>query len=182
VVEFRSPITRPVDGQSGVVVSDESAASKVLVKAAPDTAAARSLGVPFGSSAIQVDALVLGSRPGEWTLLFEEVTSVTARIATDGFVSIVDWTHSRGMLRLTGDDGARALEKVCNIDFSDHMTPDGAVLSIGVAGIGTDLVRNDVTEADGSVTRSYLLLFDRSFGQSLYDSLIDAASEFSADS
>ena len=42
------------------------------------------------------------------------------------------------------------LEKVCGIDWGDHMTPDGAVLSASVALTTCDLARND---SDGA--RSY---------------------------
>ena len=65
------------------------------------------------------------------------------------------------------------LEKVCSLDWSDPMTPDGAVASASVAKVTCDIARNDV---DG--TPSYLVFCDRSFGQYLFDALIDAGNEF----
>ena len=36
------------------------------------------------------------------------------------------------------------LEKVCSLDWSDPMTPDGAVASASVAKVTCDIARNDV--------------------------------------
>lgn len=91
----------------------------------------------------------------------------------DGHASVVDWTHGRAAFRLSGAPAASALEKVCSIDWSDNMTPDGAVVSASVAGAGCDIVRNDATGAP-----SYLILCDRSFGQYLFDAILDACAEF----
>jgi len=123
-------------------------------------------------------ALVLGSRPGEWIIVGtpSEVAAAVADLAGLGeqeFMTALDWTHSRAMFRVTGADAARMLEKVCGIDWSDHMTPDGAVLSASVALTTCDLARNDVNG-----TPSYLVFCDRSFGQYLFDALIDAGNEF----
>jgi len=66
-----------------------------------------------------------------------------------------------------------SLNKLCGVDFGDHMIPDGAVFPASVAGVGCDLVRED----DGG-TRSYWIGADRSFGQYLFDTLLDAGGEF----
>ena len=79
------------------------------------------------------------------------------------------------MFRLSGGDAARSLEKMCGLDWSDNMMPDGAVTSGSVAGVTCDLIRNDA-----DATQSYLVLCDRSFGQYLFDTLIDAGDEFGA--
>ena len=65
------------------------------------------------------------------------------------------------------------LAKVCGIDLSDRMTPNGAVVTASVALTTCDIIRDD--RAD---TPSYLLMCDRSFGQYLFDALIDAGGEF----
>ena len=75
--------------------------------------------------------------------------------------------------RVTGSEATRLLEKVCGIDWSDHMTPDGAVLSASVALVTCDIARNDVSEDDTSSRPSYLIFCDRSFGQYLFDALIE---------
>lgn len=190
--KFESPVVRSYGAsQTGdLMLADISATTKWLVRASKQGPAADLLGARFGSSqAAPGGALVLGSRPGEWIVLGtpNEVASVVATL--DGldspeshdsgeFVSALDWTHSRAMFRLTGAEAARMLEKVCGLDWSDHMTPNGAVVSASVALTTCDLARNDVHRNDTAGTPSYLIFCDRSFGQYLFDALIDAGDEF----
>ncbi|MEE9278114.1 MAG: sarcosine oxidase subunit gamma family protein [Dehalococcoidia bacterium] len=191
----RSPIELPppltvVEGwevsarrsSSALLVVDCSPLAKVLVRAAPNGEAARALGVPFGRA--QRDAarnLVVGSAPGEWLLLgppSSESALLDRGEALTGseFVSVVDVTHSRALIRLTGADTARLLVKVCAIDLDDSVTPDGAAFRSWVANVVTDVVRDD---QDG--IRSYLLHCDRSSGQYLFDAVTDAGTEFDID-
>ena len=90
-----------------------------------------------------------------------------------GHVSVIDHTHARALFRLTGVASSRLLEKVCNLDWSDAMTPDGAAASSSVANVNCDISRDDV---DGEP--SYRVACDRSFGQYLFDALLDAGGEF----
>lgn len=182
-LKFESPVVRRPPRRSDpagrLVLSDESAAVKWLIRAAPDGDAARRLAVEFGSShATEDGALVLGSRPGEW-IVTGDAPAVAAVVASlDGlgdadFVTALEWTHGRAMFRLSGPDAPNALEKVCSLDFSDEMTPDGAVVSAQVAKVVCDIARRDVASA-----RGYLVFCDRSLGQYLFDALIDAGEEF----
>ncbi|WP_419944614.1 hypothetical protein [Candidatus Poriferisodalis sp.] len=178
---FESPIVRYYQTSAGgdLTLTDASAATKRLVRAGADGLTADRLGARFGTSQIAPGgALVLGSRPGEWIIVGApgEVSAAVADL--DGleaqeFMTALDWSHSRAMFRVTGVDATRMLEKVCGIDWGDHMTPDGAVLSASVALTTCDLARNDVNG-----TPSYLIFCDRSFGQYLFDALIDAGDEF----
>ncbi|HEV8055918.1 MAG TPA: hypothetical protein VGP51_05480, partial [Nocardioidaceae bacterium] len=59
------------------------------------------------------------------------------------------------------------------VDLDDKVCPDGAALRTAVARVATDLVRDDLAG-----TRSYLLHCERSSGQYLFDSLLDAGDEF----
>ena len=162
-----------------LMLADSSATVKWLVRAAAGAAAAERLDAPFGSSRVTPDgAMVLGSRPGEWIVagaagaVAEVVASLDGLDSSD-FVTALDWTHGRALFRITGQDAARMLEKVCSLDWSDPMTPDGAVASASVAKVTCDIARNDV-----GGTPSYLIFCDRSFGQYLFDALIDAGDEF----
>jgi len=60
------------------------------------------------------------------------------------------------------------------LDWDDAITPDGAVVSASVAKAGCDIVRFD----GDSDHPSYLLACDRSFGQYLFDAILDAGDEF----
>ena len=77
------------------------------------------------------------------------------------------------MRRVLAAASPSLLEKVCSLDWSDAMTPDGAVVSASIAKVTCDLTRQDV---DGRP--SYLVACDRSFGQYLFDALLDAGDEF----
>lgn len=160
---------------SALRLADHSPLTKVAVRARPDGAVAAALGVPFGRARRDEDGtLLVGSGPGEWLLLAAPSTDVNVDAAgDDGLVTVLDLTHGRALLRLTGRSAARLLAKVCAVDLADAVTPDGAAFRSSVATLTTDVVRDDV---DG--VRSYLLHCERSSGQFLYDALLDAGREF----
>ena len=178
---FESPVVRRyATAESGdLMLADASATTKWLVRASATGAAAKRLGAPFGSSRDRG-----GRRPWCWvpdrgsgscwarrTRWPRRSRASTGSDSSD-FVTALDWTHGRALFRVTGYSAPRMLEKVCSLDWSDPMTPDGAVASASVAKVTCDIARNDV---DG--TPSYLVFCDRSFGQYLFDALIDAGDE-----
>lgn len=154
-----------------LTLTDLSPTTKTTIRAADDTAAAADLGLGFGSSARRDGDLVARIRPDEW-LVIGSTTTVDALDMT-GFASRVDATHSRLLFRLTGTAAPKVLEKVCSLDFGDHMTPDGACASASVAKVGCDIIRDDVDDV-----RSYLLLADTSYRSYLHAALTDAMVEF----
>lgn len=174
---FESPVVRGYEtADSGdLVLADASATTKWLVRASASGAVAARLDAVFGSSSTAAGGvLVLGSRPGEWIVLgTADAVDGLDTVDPSDHVSALDWTHGRALFRVTGPDAPRMLEKVCSLDWSDPMTPNGAVASASVAKVTCDIARNDV---DG--TPSYLVFCDRSFGQYLFDALIDAGDEF----
>lgn len=163
-------------------LTDVTPLAKVLVLAGPD--AGEALGVPCGRAARDGDgALVVGVAPGEWLLV--AAPGAAARVAAlvraatgaqDAMVSVLDVTHGRALVRLTGERSAALLAKVCAIDLGDRTTPDGAALRTSVARVVTEVVREDVNRS-----RSYLLGCDRALGAYLFDALRDAGAEFGVD-
>lgn len=190
----RSPITVPgpsavVDGwqlstrRSGAALrlTDASPLAKVSVRAAADGPMAAALGVAFRGSRRWDGALIIGSGPGEWLIVGAQGTAGTiaekVRGVGDGeFVTVVELTHGRALMRLTGRDAARALSKLCAVDLSDAVTPDGAAFRTSVAKVATDVARDDAGSETGEP--SYLLHCERSSGQYLYQCLLDAGREF----
>lgn len=174
---FESPIVKayPDGGVGPLTLADESSTAKTLVRAAADTPAAAQLGVRFGASRRDGDVLVCGQRPGEWMLLgtAEGNEAFLGALDRSGHVSVIDHTHSRALFGLTGSQAPAVLEKVCSLDWSEAMTPDGAVVSASVAKVTCDLVRDD---RDGEA--SYRIACDRSYGQYLFDALLDAGNEY----
>jgi sarcosine oxidase, subunit alpha len=164
---------------AGLRIMDCTPLAKVLVRASTDGEVARTLGVPFGRAARdEHGTLVVGSGPGEWLLLAPpEANAAVAKGVEEGqddeLVSVFDATHGRALVRITGARAADLLAKVCGVDLSDEVTPDGAAFRSSVAKLVTDVVRDD---QDG--VRSYLLHCERSSGQYLFDALIDAGDEF----
>ncbi len=174
---IQSPVTRSYSTKTdaAITLTDETAQSRLLFRAGTGTPIRAALAQSFGSSRMSGDVLIAGSRPDEWLVLGEAdaVAAWSADVPTEGHVSLVDWTHGRAQFRLTGEPVRGALEKVCGLDWSNAMTPDGAVTSGSIAKVTCDIIRNDV---DG--VPSYLILVDRSFGQYLFDALLDAGDEF----
>ncbi len=110
--------------------------------------------------------------------------------STDGgpeLVTIVDVTHARALIRVVGTDSAKVMSKLCGIDFGDKATPDNTALRASVAGLVAEIIRSDLANrsrgAAGSdgMSRSYLMLCERSAGQCLFDILLDAGEEFGVD-
>ena len=186
---FESPVSRSFVSDAGasmeprqpgavLTLHDVSATTKIIVRAGPETVARHQLDASFGTSRVEEDVLVIGQRPDEWIILGPAAASraLVDRLDRSGHVSVIDHTHSRALFRLTGAKASSVLEKLCSLDWNDHMTPDGAAVSASVAKVTCDIARNDVNGV-----RSYLISCDRSYGQYLFDAILDARHEFGAD-
>jgi heterotetrameric sarcosine oxidase gamma subunit len=161
-------------------LADLTALTKSRVRAQPGTLIADTLACAFGRTRRERDgSLVIGSGPDEWLVLSPAGT--TAGIVADvdartdeALFSVVDVTHTGVLLRLTGAQAGELLSRVCAIDLTDRVTPDGACFRSSVARVVCDVVRDDVV-----AERSYLLHGDRSSGQYLFDAILRVGSEFS---
>ena len=168
-----------------VRIYDLSGLAKFGIRAEPDGPVARALGTGFARTTRAADgSLVVGSGPGEWLVLAEQAASdeVRARLesetgSSDSFASVVDLTHARALIRLAGPRSADLLSKICGIDFSGDVTPDGSALRTSVARLVTDVVREDKDGVPG-----YLLHCERSSGRYLFEALVDAGTEFGIES
>jgi heterotetrameric sarcosine oxidase gamma subunit len=152
--------------------------AKVLVRTSPDGPVAQALGVECGRARRTTSGtLVLRPGPDEWLLLGPpgDAPGLVAQwegVAGDGLTTVVDITSGRALLRLTGDRAPDVLAKVCAVDAL--AVTDGTAFRSAVAGVVTEVVRDDGSGPE----RSYLLACDWSFGQYLFDALIDAGCEF----
>ena len=183
---FESPVTKTYEpGEGAAVVGDRevgqltlqdvSSMTKIVVRAGTGTDASRRLAVRFGAARTEGGVLISGVRPDEWMLLGAAagVETFVRQLDRTGHVSVIDVTHGRALFRLTGPEATSVLEKLCNLDWADHMTPDDASVSGSVARVGCDIIRNDL---DG--TPSYLISCDRSYGLYLFEAILDAGHEF----
>ena len=143
-------------GSGGLVLSDSSVTPKWRVFGGYEQ-------VRPGTSQDTSRGLVWSVSPGEWTVLGPR--------PEEG--EVVDVTHVRAMFRLTGVDSARLISKLCALDLSPDMFPNGAAARTLLAGVATELVRQD----DKGVL-SYLILPSRSFGRYIHETILDAGQEF----
>lgn len=100
--------------------------------------------------------------PGEWTVLGDRPKG-----------GVVDLTSVRAMFRLSGDRSTELLNKICALNFSDTEFLNGSSARTLVAGVATELVRDDQKD-----TLSYLILPSRSFSRYMEETLRDAGLEF----
>jgi heterotetrameric sarcosine oxidase gamma subunit len=163
---------------AALTITDCTPLAKVHLRAPWNGAMAKALGVPFGRADRDQGWLVVGSGPGEWFVLAPPgaaaaaagwLDTMAADSAPEEFVSVVDLTHGRALVRITGPDAADLLARLCGADLHDDMAPDGAALRSAVAGVATDIVRDDRAGVP-----SYLLHCERSSGQYLFGALVSA--------
>ena len=177
-IPFRTPI--PVEAlqsdDRSLELRDRSTYSKILLRERKGEEFSGELGVKYGESKLRTDGtLVCGSRPGEWTFYnpSAEANSLIQTLETYGErVALTNLTHGRALMSVEGDSAGSLLEKICNIDFSDAMVPDGASFSASVGAVSCDLVRADSDQV------LFLLSCERSFGLYLFKVLADAGKEF----
>ena len=168
--------------QAGLTLTDCTPLAKIQVRAPIGGRAAAELAVPFGRAVREPGGtLTAGSGPGEWLLLAApgrgpalaaRVGDLAARCPGE-LVTATDVTHGRALVRLTGPRATGVLAKVCGIDISEPITPDGAAFRTAVAAVATDVIRDDT----GGVP-SYLLHCERSSGAYLFGELLAAGGEF----
>jgi heterotetrameric sarcosine oxidase gamma subunit len=165
-----------------LTLTDCTPLAKVQLRAPAAGQVAAGMPVPFGRAARnQEGSLVVGSGPGEWLLLAPpgQATDVVAALEDQARrvpgepVSVVDLTHGRALMRLTGPRATAVLAAVCGIDLSEKFTPNGSAFRTSVAALAADVVRDDAAG-----TRSYLLHCERSSGRYLFGALLSAGDEF----
>jgi heterotetrameric sarcosine oxidase gamma subunit len=100
--------------------------------------------------------------PGEWTVLGDRPPG-----------EVVDLASVRAMFRLSGERSADLLNMICALNLSDATFPNGSSGRTLVAGVATELVRDDQEDVV-----SYLILPSRSFGRYMEDTMRDAGLEF----
>jgi len=186
---------------AGLRLADHTASAKVVVRAHPRGVMAERVGVGVGRAARTGGRhLICGYAPGEWLAIatLDRRAALWAHLEalaggaedlrgawfdeTHGgpkarkLASLVDVTHGRVLLRLTGAHAADALSRICGVDLHDDVTPGGAALRTSVAALVTEIVRDDVRGE-----RSYLLGCEWSSGEYLWDSVMRAGAEFGID-
>ena len=146
---FAPPAATTAVSRDGITLADESAMSKWRSWNDP--------GVALGRSRRDPRRLVFAVAPGEWMVIGDRLDDGDA-----------DLTHVRAQIRVTGTAAGHLLSHVCALDLGDLMTPNGSAARTLLAGVATELVRDDVDELP-----SYLLLMSRSFAHSVWERLVE---------
>jgi len=145
----------PVDGAQvtvdSVVFTDESNQTKWRTWDDQET--------PIGRARRTSGTLIFAVAPSEWMVIGSKPEDTA-----------IDLTHVRAMIRVSGIGSRRLMTHVCALDLSDSMTPNGSAARTLLAGVATELVRDDNGDE-----LSYLLLMSRSFARSVWDRLVALA-------
>jgi heterotetrameric sarcosine oxidase gamma subunit len=153
MVEFQSPIAAPAAADLGSCrLLDESPLEKWRVWE-------DKYDVSLGTGRRHGDSLAFAVSPGEWIVIGARPTGA----------DVVDLTHVRAAFRLTGAGARSVLEQMCALDLGGSMTPNGAAARTLVAGVATELIRDDVAGEP-----SYRMLMSRSFARSVWQRLVAA--------
>lgn len=115
-----------------------------------------------GTSKGSGEDLIWSISPDEWTALGAEPDQES-----------VDLTHVRAMFRLTGTDAAALINRVCSLDLTNGMFPNGAAARTLFAGVATEIVRDDQQDVP-----SYLIVPSSSYRTYVRDVIEDAGTEF----
>ncbi len=153
VAEYSSPVAAATADLGSCLLHDESHLAKWRVWEDDH-------GVELGRASHYAGSIVCAVSPGEWIVIGDRPDAA----------DVVDLTHVRAAIRLTGAGARSLLEHVCALDLGDSMTPNGAAARTLVAGVATEIIRDDAAGEP-----SYLLLMSRSFARSVWERLEAAA-------
>lgn len=167
---------------ASLVLSDITPLAKVLIKSDANSRFAANHKTAFGRARMIKDGVLeIGCDPGTWLWVgsigsAEELMMHGESLAasSDELITVIDLTHGRALMRLSGADSNRLLNKLCAINLSDVATPNLSTFRSNVAKLVADVVRDDLANS----TQSYLIHCERSSGQYLFDCILDAGSEF----
>jgi heterotetrameric sarcosine oxidase gamma subunit len=171
---------------------DCSACDKILVRAGSGTALAQTIAAERNRTAHdQQNSIIAQIGTDLWLIIDPPLASrfsLLAQVINDSYAhNVVDVTHAYAMIRIYGADSAKLLTKLCAIDFSEKTLANGSALRTSVAGLVSDLIRDDCaggftpTRNSTNRIRSYVLLCERSAGKYLFEALLDAGGEFEID-
>jgi heterotetrameric sarcosine oxidase gamma subunit len=136
--------------------------------------------------------LIIAAVPGQWLLIGPPAASADLRSWINSNLdharlSLTDMTHARVVLRIAGATSAMLLSKVCAINFGAAAFANGGAVRSSLAKVPCEIVRDDLTAASAvppdstASTLSYLIICERQIGQYIFETLIDAGSEYSID-
>jgi sarcosine oxidase subunit alpha len=129
---------------------------------------------------IKSDILVAGLTPDEFLILTlpgaekELATSLEAEITSQGvFVSVIDLTSGLVGLSISGPKSTGVMSKLCAIPFNSRDFPNLFVAQSSFAQVRATIIRHD-----HGLSPTFELFADCSYGEYLWDAILDAGKEF----
>lgn len=172
VAAARSAVGRPPHSTERFEIQDASALSMVLVRGVPNSRLAVQLsGVQLGHAAMRGSVLIGRLTSSEWVYVgsTDDVAHAVAELDLAGARSLVDVTHARTRLRLSGPGAIDCLQRWSTTDLSEELFPNRRVATAKVAGVRCEIVRDD----QGPQV-SYLIAFDRSVARWMVERLSES--------
>ena len=112
--------------------------------------------------------------PGIWQVVGDDgalPTAASLRAALAGVATVVDLTHARTALVVSGPLAARTLAKHCGMDLDPARFPTGSATNTRFGHIGMTLARTD--DRPG-----FEVLVFRGYGEFVFEALAEAGAEF----
>jgi heterotetrameric sarcosine oxidase gamma subunit len=112
--------------------------------------------------------------PGTWQIVGDEGSvpeAAALRATLSGVATVVDLSHARTALQVSGAAAARTLAKHCGLDLHVSKFPTGSAANTRFGHIGMTLARIDDAP-------TYELLVFRGYAEFVFESLVEAAEEF----
>lgn len=169
------------DGPAGVTITPREGlalASVTAVDGAEEKLAASvqerfGLSLPEpGAALFSGETGLIWSGPGQWLALAPTRRDLDGLgAALTGLAAVADQSDGRAVLRLSGPDARRALEKGVSVDLHPRTFGSGRTAVTAVAHIGVQLWQRDDRP-------TYEIAVARSFAGSLWSWLEEAAAEF----
>jgi len=164
----------------GIRLSERRLASVWLIAGWPDrlaragAAAAAVAGVEAapgpGASATGAGGTLLRTEPLKWLLISEAETARPQLKETDG--TVVELGHARTVIHVGGPKAGALMARMVPLDLRPAAFPEGSVASTGLHEVGVTILARD---------GGFDILVLRSYGLSVWRTLIDSAAQFGAE-
>ena len=170
IPKARSAIGALPPRSSELSAADASSLATVIVRGAPDSNLSKQLsGVGLGRSVTRGPVLIARQTLVQWLYVGgpDDVALAIAALDLSGATSVVDKSHARSLIRMSGSAAAEMIQRWSLLDMADAMFPNYAFVAVPVAGVRCEIIRDDI---QGS--RSYLVAFDRTYAEWLVERLV----------
>ena len=171
-----------VDGQTGVTLAEVPDLTLIQIAAWPDSLtavgevaaqSAQCSAAPGPGQATEggATASLLRIEPLKWWLVASGTTNPIPDLNADQG-AMLDLSHSRTHLRITGEHAKTLLNRHLPLDLREHAFPVSSVASTAFHHVGITLWRS---------SQGYELFLPRGFAVSLWEGLLESAEQFGVD-